>query len=426
MNPSTGTLPPLARMRSWLLLLGQFGFLLALFAIPISKPLLNIGLLLAVAGSVLGTRSPQRFTSALRHPVVIGCLLWFGVLALNAVRTALEGHGWYLAGSATLAWLYPWLGVSLLENETQRRRALLVLGLGIGLVLVISWAQLLGLFPQRDDAANSALRYTVFKEYTQQGLQFLTLASLALAFSLKKSSRRQQQLLWFTGAAALCAVIFLLQSRTAFLTVIPLLVYGFWQLLSHSRRGRTGSVLGLGLLITVLLTAAFATNVQQRLVKAAQEEIGNYLNQREPTSMGIRLELWRQTLPIIQEAPWVGHGLGQWKAQYEPRIQSLPDREAFSMGHPHQEALLIASEQGLLGLTLYVVLLVALLYYARRLPGHYRHFCICLVIIYVSAGLVNCLWADFSHRHLFILALACIPACGLTPESTRTQTGKAA
>ncbi|HEX5805812.1 MAG TPA: O-antigen ligase family protein [Macromonas sp.] len=423
MNPSTGTPPLLSKVQAWLLQAGQIGFLLALFAIPISKPLLNIGLLLAVAGSVLGERAPQRFATALRHPVVIGCMLWFGVLTLNAVRTALDGHGWYLAGSATFAWLYPWLGASLLENESQRRRALLTLGLGIGLILLISWAQFLGLLPQRDDAANSALRYTVFKEYTQQGLEFLTLASLALAFSLSTASRNRQRLLWLTGAAALCAVIFLLQSRTAFLTVIPLLAYGFWQGVSHSWRGRASTVLGLGLLVMALLTAAFTTNIQQRLVKAAQEEIGNYLNQQEPTSMGIRLELWRQTLPIIQQAPWLGHGLGQWKALYEPRIESLPNKDAFNMGHPHQEALQIATEEGLLGLAVYAILLVALARHARKLSTPYRHFYTCLLIIYVSAGLVNCLWADFSHRHLFILALACIPAWGQAPAVKRSQQG---
>lgn len=417
MNRTAATVPRLDMLRTWLLLAGQAGFLLALLSVPFSKPLLNMGMLLAIAGSLLGTRSLQRFTAASRHPVVLGCLAWFGVLVLNALRTAYEGHGWYLAGSATFAWLYPWLGASLLENETQRQRALLALGLGISAILLISWSQFLGFLPQRAEATDNTLQYTVFKEYTQQGLEFLTLACLAFAFSLDATSRRWQQLLWLTGGAALCAVIFLLQSRTAFLTVVPLFIYGMWQ--AQSRRGRTGTTLGLVVAIVALAIAAFTTNIQERLVKAAQTEIGNYLHEREPTSMGIRMELWRQTLPIIQQAPWLGHGLGQWKTQYEPRIASLPDKEAFSMGHPHQEALLIASESGLLGLALYAGLLVALLRYARKLAAPYRHFYTCLLIIYVTAGLVNCLWADFSHRHLFILALSCIPALGVADTSSR-------
>jgi O-antigen ligase len=30
-------------------------------------------------------------------------------------------------------------------------------------------------------------------------------------------------------------------------------------------------------------------------------------------------------------------------------------------------------------------------------------------LIYVTAGLANCILVDFSHRHIFLMLLACIP-----------------
>ena len=38
-----------------------------------------------------------------------------------------------------------------------------------------------------------------------------------------------------------------------------------------------------------------------------------------------------------------------------------------------------------------------------------RRFYASLLLIYVTASLANCIWADFSHRHVFMTLLACIP-----------------
>jgi O-antigen ligase len=80
------------------------------------------------------------------------------------------------------------------------------------------------------------------------------------------------------------------------------------------------------------------------------------------------------------------------------------------MGHPHQELLLILAEQGAIGLLVYLLLLIALARYIRRLDPIPRDIYTCILLIYLTAGLANGLWADFSHRHLFILLLACMPS----------------
>jgi O-antigen ligase len=81
----------------------------------------------------------------------------------------------------------------------------------------------------------------------------------------------------------------------------------------------------------------------------------------------------------------------------------------FLMGHPHQEMLLILAEQGAVGLLVYLILLVALARYISRLDPPEQGIYASILLIYLVAGLANGLWADFTHRNVFVLLLACIP-----------------
>lgn len=95
-------------------------------------------------------------------------------------------------------------------------------------------------------------------------------------------------------------------------------------------------------------------------------------------------------------------------------------------GHPHQEMLLIASEEGLLGLLIYLLLLAALLRHMLRLAPPERDIYVCIFLVYITAGLGNCLWADFSHRHLFILLLASMPLLPRQKQISRVPSESAA
>jgi hypothetical protein len=58
--------------------------------------------------------------------------------------------------------------------------------------------------------------------------------------------------------------------------------------------------------------------------------------------------------------------------------------------------------------------------YIRRLEPPQRDFFACLLLIYLTAGLANCILVDFSHRHVFVMLLACIPMLSSTDIKRRT------
>jgi O-antigen ligase len=396
--------------------LGQWAAVSSLFVVPLNKPATNIALALSLLGSLCGRDVLSRWRSALRQPVAQGALVWACVLTVSALHTWFAGDGFPIAGSFVGALFYPLLFGTLLETPVWRRRGLLAFALGVGLVLLISYGMYLGLVPQREvaQAPGSAMRNTVFKEYTQQGLAVLMLGCMAMAFGLTGS--RSRLLCFVVAALALVDAALLLQSRTVFLMLVPLLSYWVWRVgrthLNWRFAGVTGVVVAL-----VLVLAWFTSPVRERMASTILQDLPRYAVSREPSSNGIRLELWRQTLTIISTAPVWGHGLGEWQPLYRQAIEPLPNFNQFLMGHPHQEMLLILSEQGIAGLLVYLFLLTALVRYITRLDPPERDIYACLLLAYLSAGLVNCLWADYSHRHLLILLLACIPLAGNKPDA---------
>ncbi|MBT2747485.1 MULTISPECIES: O-antigen ligase family protein [unclassified Lysobacter] len=378
-----------------------------------NKPAVVVGLALALVGSLLGADLRARLRGALRDPFVRGCLLWWAVTAISAVHAGWEGDWRQLSSSRLWLFCYPLILASVLTDARWRWRALAGFMLAATLVLAASYAMQFGLLPQRElVAAAPSMRNTVFKEYTQQGLAWLMLGSMAVSIAFCARSRALRLAAFALALAVLVAVTLLLQSRTAYLVLAPLIAYWLWRWIRAHRSYPRWAAATAGIAVAAVAVALVlnAPPVEQRLVSSVPDEVRSYRDSQAPTSAGVRLRLWQDTLPIVAAAPLFGHGLGQWRPQHESRTAGEADAESFWFGHPHQEFLLILSEQGGAGLAILLVLIAALSRRIATLPDPQRGFFACVVLIYLSAGLFNGLWSDFTHRHTFLLLLACIPA----------------
>lgn len=403
--------PAAAGLRQRLLAVGRWSVLACLFALPFygyNKPLINLSLALALLCSLCAPRLRARWAVARRQPAALGAAAVFALFALGALHAPpASGAGDALRSYVTL--LYPLLVATLLDDDKWRLRGLIAFGIATAIFLLLSWLQFFGLVPLAQFALeNESMRYTVTGDYTQRGVGFMILAALAAAFAPTAPTPGRRRALWALAALALLNVAVVLQSRTTYLIAAPLLLYGGWRLLRARRHGWRGVALALLALALVGAALGFSPRMQQRLA-ASQGEIARYAGQGEPTSMGVRLELWKRSAPIIEAAPWFGHGLGQWRLEYRRQASDAGLDAGFLMGHPHQEALLILSEEGMVGLAVFAALLVGLARHIRRLAPAPRDFYNCLLIIYLTAGLANCLLVVFSHRHLFLMLLACLP-----------------
>ncbi len=411
---------PPANARRNLLVAGRWAVLLCLFFIPINKPLPNLFIFLALLASAAGERSDERFLNAIKQPVVVGAIVWFLVIAVSACYA--PGPYPWASVNTGITLFYPLIVATLLETPQWRTRGMMAFAASACLVLLISWSQFAGIFPEREVALQlPSYRYTVFKDYTQQGVVFLALASMASAYALITPRLKHKVALWLLAAAAVVNVVFLLQSRTSYLIVVPLMIYWAWRIANGNWRK-----IGVGVLVLACCAGAalMTPRVQERLEQAHQD-VEVYSNQHEASSMGIRLELWRRTLPIIASAPIFGHGLGQWDQEYKAQTKDLPNFDEFRMHHPHEESLLILSEQGVVGYAIFVTLLVLLARHIRGLNQPERDFYNSLLVIFIMASLANCLLPDFTQRHTFLMLLACIPALARKTVPAGSKAGRA-
>lgn len=412
---------PQPRLRARLLVAGQWCAVASLFMVPLNKPATNVALVLSVLFSLLGSDVRERWLAASRSPIARGFLLWWAMLMLSWF------HAWFATGTrppaGTVIWAcwYPLVFASLLLTTAWRRRALIALAISVALVMLASYGMDVGLIPQRALVQGQpAMRNTVLKEYTEQGLSTLLLGVMALSAAAGMANRRRRIALLVLALLAVVNVLLVIESRTTYLVLVPVVLYLAWQRL---RKHRWAPVALVALVVAAPAMAWYTPTIHQRLVRSMDDSAHAYLTQRTPSSVGIRLELWRRSIPIIESAPLFGHGYRQWEPLYRKSIEGLPNFDRFMMGHPHQEMLWILSEQGLLGLLVWLGLLVALTRYVIRLDSPERDIYACAIVIYVVAGLGNCLWLDFTHRHFFVLLLACIPPAASRALAGRTTHG---
>jgi O-antigen ligase len=395
--------------------------MLSLASVQINKPITNIALGIVLFCALFAANARTRFRIAISHPVVQGCLVWLTVLCASGLYAWQQGNEITVFASYTLALLYPLLFSSLINSEKKRVQILLGFCLPIGAMVCVTWLQYIQIIPQRTGTPNARFGYTLFKEYTQQGLAFLIFASLMFAVLSSSNNKKVKLISAIFLFATLTSVILLMQSRTAYLTLVPLLFYWIFIILKNIWKIKFGWKSGFisAFAVAGVLSILLSTDMmQQRLVGTVSNEISRYLDHRQATETGIRIELWKQTISIINKAPILGHGFRQWHTEFTQQTKNFPDYTAFKMGHPHNEGLLILTEQGVIGFVIWLLLLTGLAKFILKLRSPYKEFFASVLIIYFTASLANCLWADFTHRHTFILLLSCIP---LIPTSNKSN-----
>ncbi len=117
-----------------------------------------------------------------------------------------------------------------------------------------------------------------------------------------------------------------------------------------------------------------------------------------PTEQGHRgrLDMWRNTLPMITDHPFWGVGLGNWQYQYPAYAQGEQLDVKAAPISPHNDLVWITAEMGLPGLAWYLVLLIItgrLVWDLLKVPNVQTRTLtlgmVALVIAYLVDGLFN-------------------------------------
>jgi O-antigen ligase len=177
----------------------------------------------------------------------------------------------------------------------------------------------------------------------QSGEFILCAAGLFYVGMAYWSQRRTTLMMGVLSLAGLflISVLYVSASRTALVTV-PLLFILY--AITQSRPAQMAAIVAAIAVVGGIVWVSSA-NVQQRVLSVFSEVEDHGA---KPTSSGQRLEFWRQSLKIMQDAPVIGHGTGSVKAKFAEVAASEKSSERPTV-NPHNQTFMVGIQLGFIG-----------------------------------------------------------------------------
>lgn len=369
------------------------------FSIPVSVALDGALAAAVLLGCLFAARYPQRFSAMFANPVAQLAVALFALYAAAGLYS--DGTRSDIAeflGKAGRLLFIPLL-ISLFDDPAVRRRAWRAFMAAMLLTLALSYALWLDLLPAGGTVKGEPANPVVFKLHITQNL-FMAFTAFACAVQARHAPSRRQAAAWGTLAfLAAVNVLFLVHGRTGHLVLLVLLVY----LLTAWLRWK-GIAAAAAAICAIAAFAYLAPNtaLYQRTVLAYQEFSGwkPSAAAAHSSSVGLRLEYYRNTLEIIRQHPLTGTGTGGFRQAYARQVEGTG---RIATHNPHNEFLMTAAQLGLAGLALLLYLLWTQWRLAARLASAQEQMLARgLVLTIVTASAVSSTLIDHAEGWFYV------------------------
>ena len=392
------------------------GWLLALigFSLPISTAMDNVLLALMLIAFALSGRFREKLQSLSRNPAVITLAGFFALLCLGTLygNAPSADRLKYLAKYSEL--LLVVLMVPLFGDERVRRRALTAFAAAMILTLLLSLLLSADLLPAAKWLRGTAENATVFKLQITQNL-LMAFAAYFFASVAAAESVKWRRLAWYGLALlAFVDVLFLVRGRTGQVALLVLTIYFFVRHLSW--RGLVIGVLATSLAVLAAWYLSSLFRDRLALTTAEYEWSKVEVAADETSSVGLRLEWYRNTLRLIAQRPVFGVGTGGFPHAYAAFVT---DPRALKPAHPHNQFLLTAAETGAIGLGALLAVFVWLGKSTSRIADPLRReLARGLLMMFVIGCLFNSLLIDHTEG-LFFVWMTALAFGGVEPRPQR-------
>lgn len=267
-------------------------------------------------------------------------------------------------GKAARLMFIPLLIIVFQDAGTRRRAWYGFIGAML-ITMLLSYLLWLGLLPQwgviRGDTANPF----IFKMHITHNL-FMAFIAFVCVVQARYATMPRRRGIWL--ALALLAafnVLFMVQGRTGQLVLLALLVYLGVAWLRW--RGLAIALIAIGVL-AALAYALPSSSLHQRAALAYHEFAAAQSSAAATmsSSVGLRMEFYRNTLEIVRQRPLLGAGTGGFRQAYAEQVSGSG---RVATHNPHNEYLMVAAQLGLAGLALLLALFAVQWRVAAQLPS---------------------------------------------------------
>ena len=335
------------------------------FSLPISTTLDGILLVIAIiAWAISGTFT--KLPRMVRQDRLT--LLLPGFFVLVALGTV---HGLIpFSERAKHLWKYndfllPLVFIPLLVDPDVRERGLWAFGSSMALTLILSLCVAAGWIRPGSWFHGNQANATVFKHEITHNVLMAFAAFLFAGVAVRQSVPWRRYGLGLLALAAVVDVFMFVRGRTGQVVVSALIV--LW---CQRRFGIRGLFVGLAA-VSMLIAVSYVVSpeFQKRVDKTATELERAQVETVAPvgSSVGVRVEWYKNTVQLIAAHPVVGVGTGSFARAYS---ELVTDPTAVKPAHPHNQYLLTAAELGIAGAALLPGLFGILWWKFRRTDAH--------------------------------------------------------
>jgi O-antigen ligase len=371
------------------------------FTLPISVALDNILMGLAILGWLFAGDLPRRLREIRQHPVSWASAILAGVM-LVGITWSPQPFFEELKESVSSVLRFLLLGMffTIFKDERTRQRALAAFLASSVLVLTLSFLLWSGLFNSIPGVKGSPDYPVVFKLHITHNV----LMAVAVALFLVRAIAAQGSARWVNAGLAGAAsfnILFMIPGRTGQIALACVLVY----IASSQFRLRGFAIAGAALGLVVATAWWIPSSVLASRAKVAIKEASAWQSEQaqpDVSSVGLRMEFYRNSLQMIAQRPLFGSGTGSFSGTYADHVTP---KGMHATSNPHNAYLMIGVELGLLGLAALAWLLVTQWRSAKALPN--KLDCIAarsLILIFAIAGAVSSTFSDHVEGLFYVWA----------------------
>ena len=375
------------------------------FAIPLSTTMSGILGAFLVLFLIAGGDYRIKFQAVRSNPVALASLILFGLYVLGL----LYGKPSERVVFDVTHFLLLAICIPLFGDDRIKWYALQGFLSAVLVMLTLSYLAWLNLLPRIDILDVQPGNPLVIQDRITYGF-FITVGAFFWAVQAYFSSSRSRQIaLLVLSALAVYNLIWLILNKTAYLI---LLVLAGYFLISRWRWKGVGVFFLAVALLAVMTYIRPASALHNRIVIAVQQ-----FKQWEPekadlSSVGQRLEFYRNSLKIVRDHPFFGVGVGGFAEAYGKQAKD-PGMELTD--NPHSEYLLMTVQLGLIGLAALLYLFYTQWRLASLLPTPMGTILARgMILAFVVGCLFNSFLTDYDEGAFFIWISALLFS-GLNP-----------
>lgn len=387
----------------------------ACFSIALSTAFMSISMGLFVLVWMLSGNFAKKFQLIIDHP---GALIAIALFVLYGVGMLYSTASWDVRLSWWLKYhklLYIPLIISVLTQEKYRSLALKAFLAGMLMILAASYLKWLGVIPHNDIGQG----YFVFKGRIAHNIFMAFTMYLSLHLAAKSSDMKR----WVWIAVSFLAamnVLFLVNGRSGQIILFVLLLWFVWE-----KWGWKSTRWLIVFAAAMPVVYFFASTLPDNRLMEIRQEIMNHDPNQAPTSSGLRLEFYRNTIELIKKYPFWGGGTGSFEREYRLLSETQKTVSTY-VPNPHNEFLLTGQELGGVGLLVLIAFFVISIGISYRINSaeenniDYGYAMRGLVLTMVVGSLFNSLLLDAGEGKFYCVLAGVI----LSAYSIRNGIGR--